>query len=171
MAESPLRFLDLLQLFSTMSHQLSMTLRPRIRPSEKKRRREETPSDSESKTAAAVRPAPDAGDMNPAQLVILKSFCNFCGDHMGDKHNKCIDCGSCMCEQTVENGPGCIWVGTLDPSEPFRCMVCEPKHWRLQKMLPSGKDGSFPVSIPTLLHVTSTVSEASLPVWLHWIWR
>ncbi|KAI9568139.1 hypothetical protein HD554DRAFT_2172537 [Boletus coccyginus] len=103
-----------------------------------KRKRSPTPSDSEL-TASEGRSA-----TTTKELVVEKSFCNFCGDHMGNKFNRCVDCGGYMCEQTRPDGPGCIWAGTLDRKKPFRCIVCEPRHWKKMEDPPKGDAGCLP---------------------------
>lgn len=81
---------------------------------------------------------------------------------MGDKLNKCVDCAGYMCEQTQPNGAGCIWAGTLKVNEPFRCIVCEPKHWKNSHVAnpARGEADCFPVSFTALLrtlHLTYLV--------------
>ncbi|KAF8124456.1 hypothetical protein EV363DRAFT_1178020, partial [Boletus edulis] len=64
-------------------------------------------------------------------------------DHMGERLSECQDCGGYMCEQSQPDGPGCIWAGTLDAKKPFRCIICDPRHWRRSKTLPKGQDGGL----------------------------
>ncbi|KAI9459612.1 hypothetical protein HD554DRAFT_2176882 [Boletus coccyginus] len=105
-----------------MASQSQLKLRIPARPTQK-RRRSDSRSDSEPESSLESC----EGDET---LVVLKTFCSFCGDHMGDQLNVCVDCGSYMCEQTDPKGPGCIWVGTVNPEDDFRCIVCEPKYWK-----------------------------------------
>lgn len=58
----------------------------------------------------------------------VKSFYNFCGDHMEGQFNKCMDCGGYMCKQVEADCTGCILLGTKDCIRPFCCLVCKLSH-------------------------------------------
>ncbi|KAI9574181.1 hypothetical protein HD554DRAFT_2034357 [Boletus coccyginus] len=79
------------------------------------------------------------------ELVVKKSSCNFCRDHMSNKFNWCINCRGYMCEQTYLDSPGYIWAGTLDCKKSFCCIVCEPYHWKKIKDPPKGDMSYLPL--------------------------
>ncbi|KAF8124460.1 hypothetical protein EV363DRAFT_1178081 [Boletus edulis] len=122
-----------------------MSQNPHIRPrAAQKRKRPGTSADSdrERSNSAPSRRNPPRRAVH-RRIVVEKVYCNFCGDHLGDKINKCQDCGAYMCEQSEENGSGCILVGTVGEQEPFRCIVCEPRNWKKLKNPPEGEAGCF----------------------------
>ena len=65
---------------------------------------------------------------------------------MGKKILECIDCGAFMCQQSEPTGPGCIWLPTPTGLQEFRCIVCEPRHWRRTDSPPKGPNGGIQVS-------------------------
>ncbi|KAG9312768.1 hypothetical protein JVU11DRAFT_7205 [Chiua virens] len=132
-----------------MSNPKTLTLRIPTQKKSKRKRPVTTMSDDHCDGGREMgdngwRAAGESSDSSEPQLRVEKAFCNFCGDHMGDQFNQCVDCGGYMCEQKVPDGPGCIWVGTLDRKIPFRCIVCEPRHWRKMADAPKGDDGCLP---------------------------
>ena len=102
--------------------------------------RAERTEESKRLCANADNEAPQADRL----LVVKKEYCNFCGDLMGQKMNVCQDCGAYVCEQNEKYATGCIYLGTVLANAPFRCIVCDSRHWRGQETPPMG---GLPVSI------------------------
>ncbi|KAG9312769.1 hypothetical protein JVU11DRAFT_7206 [Chiua virens] len=127
-----------------MSNSRPLTLRIPARKKLKRKRSVALSDDGCNDGRKTSDNASESPESSEPQLTVEKEFCNFCGDHMGDQFNQCVDCGGYMCEQKVPDGPGCIWVGTLDRKIPFRCIVCEPRHWRKMADAPKGDDGCLP---------------------------